>query len=150
MDKSPHEKSAYREMLTKNLGEEGETFKFQTTKDLVSTGSDEEREEDEKEITPDNIQSKSFGAQVQDLANYKTLFYTLLIAVIGWMFVSLYNQNGDIGAINGNITGIKGDIGRLESDVDSIKEKYEDNIFLQKDFDYIKGRLNFIESKLPF
>ena len=149
MDKNPREKTAYREMLTKNLGEEGETFKFQSTKDLISTGSDEEQEEDEKETTPP-IQPKSTGARLMDLANYKTLFYTLLIAVIGWMAVSLYDQNGEIGTLNGNVTGIKNDIGKLETEVSTIREKYEGNTLIQKDLEYIKGRLNFIESKLPF
>lgn len=150
MDKSPQEKSAYREMLSKNLGEEGETFKFQSTKDLVSTGSDKEHDEDEKEITPQKIQPKSVSTHIQDLMTYKNLFYVLLIAVIGWMSNSIYSQNGEIGLINGNITGIKKDIGNLENDVDSIQIKYEGNILLQKDFDYIKERLNFIESKLLF
>lgn len=149
MDKSPREKSAYREMLTQKLGEEDQTFKFRSTKELVSTSSNEEREEDEKEDAP-RVQPKSPTVWLKDLANYKNLFYTLLIAVIGWMAVSLYDQNGEIGVLNGNVIGIKDAIGKLETDVGSIREKYEGNTLIQKDLEYIKDRLNFIESKLSF
>jgi hypothetical protein len=149
MDKSPREKSAYREMLTKNLGEENETFEFQSTKHLISTGSDEKREENEKETTPE-IQPKSTRSRIKDLVNYKTLFYTLLIGFIGSMAVALYDQNGELGTINGNISGIREDIVKLETTVNAIREKYEGNTLIQKDLEYIKTRLNFIESKLRF
>lgn len=149
MDKTPREKSQYREMLTKNLGEEDQTFKFPSTEELLSTGSDEEREEDEAEPTA-NIQPKSPTARFRDLSNYKNLFYTLLIGVISWMAVALYGQSESIGSLTSDIGGIKKDIGKLEMDVGDIKKNYKDNSLIQKDLEYIQGRLNFIESKLPF
>lgn len=149
MDKTPNEKSEYREMLAKNLGEESQTFRFQSTKDLVSTSSDKEREGDEDVKTP-SVQPKSLGLQAGDLLNYKNLFYTLLFAIFGWMIVSLYNQNGEIGTLKANTTEIKGDISKLESEVNSIKGGYGGNDLVEKDLEYIKGRLNFIESKMRF
>ena len=149
MDKSPYEKSQYREMLNKNLGEESQTFKFQSTKKLLSSGSDEEQKNEEKDKIID-IQSKSTSAQLKDLINYKNLFYGLLFIIIGGMGTSLYTQNGEIGTLNSNVKNIKENLVKLEIDIGSIKEKYENNLLIQKDFEYIEKRLKFIENTILF